>query len=49
MPQKNENFPPNWYDIEKECQHVPMNCPWTITSEDETLAVVIWFLKWTFN
>ena len=24
-------------------------CPWTITSEDETLAVIITCLKWTFN
>ena len=32
-----------------ECQHIPLNCPWTITSENETLTVVITGLKWTFN
>ena len=34
MPQKVENLPPNWDDIENQCQHVPLNCPWTITSEN---------------
>ena len=46
MPQ---NLPPKWDDIKKESQHFPLNCPWTITSEDETLTVVITSLKWTFN
>ena len=49
MPQKVENLPPNWHDIEEECQHVPLNCPWTIVSEDETLAIIITRLEWTFN
>ena len=49
MPQKFENLPPNWDDIEKECQHVSLNCPWTITSENETLAVIITSLEWTFS
>ena len=49
MPQKSENFPPNWDDIDDECQHIPLHCPWTITSEDESLKVVITSLKWTFN
>ena len=48
MPQKFENLPPNWDDIHDECQHIPMNCQWTITSENETLTVVITCLKWTF-
>ena len=47
MPQKFENVPPNWDDIEEECQHVSLNCSWTITSEDETLAIIITCLKWT--
>ena len=49
MPQKSENLPANWDDIDDECQHIPLNCPWTITSEDETLTVVITCLKWTCN
>ena len=49
MPQKSENLPPNWDDIDDECQHIPLNCPWTITFGNETLTVVITCLKWTFN
>ena len=49
MPCTFESLPPNWDDIEDECQHIPLNCPWTIISEKETLAVVITCLNWTFN
>ena len=49
MQKEFENFPPNWDDIEDECQHIPLNCPWPITSLDETLTVVFTCLKWTFN
>ena len=49
MPQKFENFPPNWNEIDNECQHIPLNFPWTITSGNETLIVVITCIKWTFN
>ena len=49
MPQKSEKLSPNWDDIDDECQHFPLNCPWTITSENETLTFVIICLKWTFN
>ena len=49
MPQNFENIPPNWDSIDDECQHRPLKCPWTITSANETLTVVITFLKWTFN
>ena len=49
MPQKFENLPPNWNDIDNGCQHFPLNCLWTITSENETLTVVITCLKWTLN
>ena len=45
MPHKPENLPPNWVDIEDACQHNSLNCPWTITSENETLTVVITGLK----
>ena len=49
MPQKTDNSPPDWNDIEDECQHIPINCPWTIVSNDENLFVIITCLKWTFN
>ena len=49
MPQKTENLPPTWDDIEDECQLIPLKCPWTITSENETLTVVSICLKWIFN
>ena len=49
MPQKSENLPPNWDYIDDECQHIPLNCPRTITSENETVTVVITCLKWTFK
>ena len=49
MPQKPEKLPLNWDDIDDECRHLPLNCPRTITSANETLTVVIICLKWTFN
>ena len=49
MPQKSKNLPPKWDDIDEKCQHIPLNCPWTITSGNETLTVVITCLRWTFN
>ena len=49
MPQKIEDVPPNWEDIEEECQHVPLNCPSIITCEDGTLVLIITSLEWTFN
>ena len=45
MPQHLENNPANWDEIDDECQHIPLNCPWTITSGNETLTVVITCLK----
>ena len=49
MPQDFENLPPNWDDIEEECQHVPLTCPWTITCEAGTLEFIITSLEWTFD
>ena len=49
MPETSENLPPNWDDIDDECQVIPLNCPWTIISGNETLTVVITCLKWIFN
>ena len=49
MPQKSENLLPNWDDTDDECQHISLNCPWTITSGNETLTAVITCLKRTFN
>ena len=49
MPQKAESLPPNWDDIDDECQHIPLYSQWTITSENETFTVVFTCLIWTFN
>ena len=49
MPRKLENLPPNWDDIENECQHISLICPWTVTSGREIRTVVITCLNWTFN
>ena len=49
MPQKSENLPPNWDEINDECRHNPLNCPRTITPGNETPRVVVTCLKWTFN
>ena len=48
MPQKLSNSPLDKIP-EIECKHVTLNCPWIITSKDETLTVIITCLKWTFN
>ena len=48
MPQKLNNSPLDKIP-EIECKHVQLNCPWVITSKDETLTVTITCLKWTFN
>ena len=34
---------------EEECNHIPLNCIWPITSQDTNLTVIITCLKWTFN
>ena len=50
MPQRLDNCPLDWDKIpEDECKHVPLNCPWIITSKGETLNAIITYLKWTFN
>ena len=49
MPQKTEDPPPNWGDIEGKLQQVPLKCPWTITCAEGTLAFIITSLKWSFN
>ena len=49
MLQKFENLPPNWNDIEDERQHNLLKCLSINVSGDETLTVVITFLKRTFN
>ena len=33
---------------EIECKQIPINCLWTITSENTSLTVIINCLKWTF-
>ena len=49
MPQKSEDLAPNWDNIDDECQHTPLNFPWTVTSGNENLTVVITCLKGTYN
>ena len=50
MPQKVGSPITNLDDIpEIEFKHIPINCLWTITSEDTSLTVIITCLKWTFN
>ena len=49
MPLKFESLPPNWDDIEDECQYNLPKCPWTITFDDETLKIVVTSKKHTFN
>ena len=49
MLQNVEDLPPSWDNIEERCQHLPLNCPWTITCQDGTLAVIITSLEWTFH
>ena len=34
MPQRSENLPTNWDDIEDESRHIPLNCLWTDNSGD---------------
>ena len=50
MPQ---NFESPILDLDKipedECKHVPLNCLWTINSQDVSLTVIITCLKRTFN
>ena len=48
MSQKLDNSPLDKIP-ENECKHVPLICPWIITSKDETLTVIITCLKWTFK
>ena len=50
MPKKIESTVPDWDKIpEDECKYITLNCPWTITSKDESLTVMMTCLKWTFN
>ena len=34
---------------EDECKLIPTNCPWILTSKDESLTVIVTCLKRTFN
>ena len=50
MPQKFESSITLLDELpEEECKHIPLNCIWSITSEDANLTVIISCLKWTFN
>ena len=49
MPQHFENLPPNWDDIEEDCEHISLACPWTISCKDGTLEFITTNLELTFN
>ena len=50
MPKKLESSITHLDDLpEEECNHIPLNCIWPITSHDTNLTVIITYLKWTFN
>ena len=50
MPQKFESLILDLDEIpEDECKDIPLNCPWTVTSKDESVTVIITCLEWTFN
>ena len=50
MPEKSESSITHLDDLpEEECNHIPLNCIWPITSQDTNQTVIITCLKWTFN
>ena len=50
MPKKFESSITHLDDLpEEECNHIPLNCIWPITSQDTNLTVIKTCLKWTFN
>ena len=50
MPKKSESSKTHLDDLpEEECNHIPLNCIWPITSQDTNQTVIITSLKWTFN
>ena len=50
MPKKFESSITHLDDLpEEECNHIPLNCIWPITSQDTNLTVIITCLKWTFK
>ena len=50
MPKKSESSITHLDDLpEEECNHIPLNCIWPITSQDTNQTVIITCLKWTFN
>ena len=34
---------------EGECNHIPLNCIWSMTSQETNQTVIITCLKWTIN
>ena len=50
MPKKSESSITHLDDLpEEECNHIPLNCIWPITSQNTNQTVIITCLKWTFN
>ena len=50
MPKKSESSITHLDDLpEEECNHIPLNCIWPITSQDTNQTVIITCLKLTFK
>ena len=50
MPKNSESSITHLDDLpEEECNHIPLNCIWPITSQDTNQTVIKTCLKWTFN
>ena len=50
MPQKFESSITHLDELlEEECNHIPVKCLWTTTSEVTNLTVILTCLKWTVN
>ena len=50
MPKKTESSITHLDDLpEEECNHIPLNCIWPITSQDMNQTVIITCLKWTLK
>ena len=50
MPQNFGNLTLDLGDLPvKESKCIPIKCPWTTSSKNESLAVIMTCLKWTFN
>ena len=50
MPKKSESSVTHLDELpEEECNHIPLNCIWSITYQGTNQTVIITCLKWTFS